>query len=81
MTGSPFLNQTGDMNMKEIKYSHRSNGNPKSQNSRTGGGMHSQDIREENDATGEASKQDLLDEGVSSREPFNRHMDDYGIYP
>lgn len=80
-----FSIQFGDMNMTEDpKYSHRSNGNCKCQNCRTGGGSHSQNIRMNNESTGNASTQDLLEEGVSSREPFDRQLDDfddYGIYP
>lgn len=61
---------------KDIKYSHRSNGNCQCQSCRT-----KDRVRYDNEATGNASTQDLLDEGVSSREPFDRQMDDYGIYP
>lgn len=67
--------------MEDIKYSHRSNGNCQCQNCRTGGGSHGQNIRLNNEATGNASQQDLLDEGVSSREPFERQMEDYEVYP
>lgn len=63
------------------KYSHRSNGDCQCQNCRTGGGRHGQKIRYDNDPTGNASTQDLLDEGVSSREPFDRQAEDYEIYP
>ena len=63
--------------MNDIKYSHHSNGNCKCQNCRTTGG----NIRHDNEPTGNASQQDLLEEGVSSREPFDRQMDDYPVYP
>lgn len=69
---------------EDPKYSHRSNGNCKCQNCRTGGGSHSQNIRMSNEPTGNTSTQDLLETGVSSREPFDRQLDDfddYGIYP
>lgn len=62
---------------KEPVYSHRSNGNPKSQSARTGGGCYGDKIRYDNEATGPATEQDLLEEGVSSREPFDPQVDDY----
>lgn len=63
--------------MEKIKYSNRSNGNCKDQNCRTGGGSHSTDIRYDNEPTGDTSQQDLMDVGVSSREPFERQPEDY----
>lgn len=66
---------------EDPKYSHRSNGNCKCQNCRTGGGSHSQNIRTENESTGDATTQNLLDEGVSSREPFDRQAEDGYFYP
>lgn len=58
------------------KYSHRSNGNCQSQHCRT-----KSKVRYDNEPAGDATTQDLLDEGISSREPFDRQADDYDIYP
>lgn len=61
--------------MDDIKYSHRSNGNPKDQS-----GRNQTQARYDNEPTGEMSEQDMLEEGVSSKEPFDRQASDY-IYP
>lgn len=57
------------------EYSHRSNGDPKSQK-----GRNKTHVRYDNEDTGNMSLQDKLDEGVESLEPFNRQDDDY-LYP
>jgi len=59
----------------ERKYSNRSNGNPKSQKGRNKG-----HVRYEDEPTGDMSRQDKLDEGVSSLEPFERQDSDY-LFP
>ena len=58
--------------MIDQQYSHRSNGNPKTQS-----GRNKANARYDNEPTGEMSEQDLLEEGVSSKEPFDRPMNDY----
>jgi len=63
----------------EEKYSHKSNGNCTSQNDRTGGGRYGQRVRSENEPTGNMSQSEMMDEGVSHKEPFERQAED--IYP
>jgi len=63
------------------KYSHRSNGNPKSQSGRTGGGRCGQKVRSENESTGDMSDSEMIGEGVSHKEPFDYQIDDLSVYP
>ena len=59
------------------KYSHQSNGNCKCQNCRNKG-----IARYENNPTGEMSQSEMINEGVSHKEPFDRVFEgDYGVYP
>jgi len=63
----------------EEKYSHRSNGNCKCQNCRTGGGSNGQEVRYDNESSGNMSNSEMINEGVSHKEPFERQVED--IYP